>query len=184
LSVVATATTLAPTAMPIRRLTPADASAFQALRLRGLVEDETAFASSYEEERGRSLEEVRSLLAPTPSTAVFGAFDGEALLGMVGLEQERLAKLSHKAALWGMYVAPEGRGRGLGTQLLKAALEHAWHELRVLQVNLGVHTHNAAALRVYTALGFEIFGTERGALRIRGRPQDEHHMVCRAPGAP
>lgn len=167
--------------MIIRRLVKSDAAPFQALRLRGLVEEETAFASSYEEECDRSLADIESQLSDRADGAIFGAFDGGRLLGVVGLQREGLKKLSHKGVIWGLYIAPEGRAKGLGTRLLQAALDHAWNGLGLAQVNLGVRTGNDAALRVYTALGFEIFGTERAALRVNGRDQDEHHMVCRAP---
>lgn len=170
--------------MLIRPLSAADADQFQTLRLRGLLEEASAFASSYEEERDRSVEDVRSQLAARNGGAILGAFEGDRLLAIVGVQRESLQKLCHKACLWGMYVAPEGRGLGIGRHILQAALDYAWTELKVVQVNLGVHTRNDAALRVYTALGFEIFGTERGALCVGGRYQDEHHMVCRAPGEP
>ncbi len=169
--------------MIIRRLVKADAALFQSLRLRGLVEEETAFASSYEEECERPLADIESQLSAEGEGAIFGAFEAGHLLGVVGLQRERLKKLSHKGYLWGMYIAPEARAQGLGTRLLQAALDHAWNGLGLAQVNLGVRTGNDAALRVYTALGFEIFGTERGALRVHGQDQDEHHMVCRAPRA-
>lgn len=166
----------------IRLLGAGDAVPYQALRLRGLAEEATAFASSWEEERDRPIEDVRSQLAPTDHGAILGAFDGDRLLGVVGIERERMKKLSHKGCIWGMYIAPEGRAQRVGTRLMQAALDHAWSELHLAQVNLGVHTKNLAALRVYTALGFEIFGTERGALCVDGKYQDEHHMVCWAPG--
>src|SRR2546429_9401473 len=44
--------------MQIRNLGPADAAAFQALRLRGLLECPTSFASSYEEEYRDDIEIV------------------------------------------------------------------------------------------------------------------------------
>jgi GNAT superfamily N-acetyltransferase len=35
------------------------------------------------------------------------------------------AKERHKAYLWGMYVTRAARGRGVGRQLVRAALDHA-----------------------------------------------------------
>ena len=169
--------------MIVRRLAEPDAEQFQTLRLRGLAEEETAFASSFQEECDRPLDSIRVQLAPKADGAIFGAFEGEVLIAMVAVERESMKKLSHKGFIWGMYVAPEWRSKGRGAQILQSALQHAWTELKVLQVNLGVHTLNAAALKVYKAAGFEVFGTERGALWVNGQPQDEHHMVCRAPSA-
>lgn len=169
--------------MNIRRLTPADAALFQALRLRGLAEDASAFASSYEEECDRPIEAIQAQLAARPDGLLFGAFDGDTLLGVVGLQREGMRKLAHKGVLWGMYVAPEGRGAGTGRRLLAAALDHAWTQWQLAQVNLSALASNEAALRLYRSMGFEVFGTERGSLRIGDRVHDEHHLVCRAPGA-
>ncbi|MFD2453846.1 GNAT family N-acetyltransferase [Ideonella paludis] len=91
----------------IRRLTPADAAAFQALRLAGLQREPSAFGSSFEEECNETLDAVAQRLAPSPDNAVFGAFDAAgALLGVVGLGRERMLKLRHKGILWGMVVTP------------------------------------------------------------------------------
>lgn len=167
--------------LSVRTLQPEDAAEYQALRLRGLAQDPHAFASSHAEEVGTPLDEIARRLRPRPSGAVFGAFVDGRLAGLAGLEREALAKLSHKATLWGMYVAPECRRHGLGAQLLSQVLPFAWQSLGVVQVNLGVHTANVAALALYRRFGFEVWGTEAGALVVAGRAQDEHHMVCHAP---
>lgn len=168
--------------MLIRALQPQDAAAFQALRLRGLAEEGAAFASSVEEEAGTPIDEVARRLQVKPDGALFGAFDAGTLVGVIAVQREGMKKLSHKAIIWGVYVAPEARARGVGARLLETALQHAWTTLRVRQVNLGVNTLNRPALRLYKRLGFEVFGTELGALRVNGALHDEHHMVCRAPG--
>ena len=57
----------------------------------------------------------------------------------------RRVKLAHKAFIWGVYVAPAFRGRGLGRMLLECALARARSMSDLLQVTLGVNTANAAA---------------------------------------
>ena len=169
--------------MTLRMLQPADAAEFQALRLRGLAEVPTAFASSHAEEVDTPLPEITRRLQPQADAALFGAwFEGQ-LAGVVGVQREGMRKLAHKAFLWGMYVAPQARGQGLGARLMQAALDHAWAVLAVRQVNLGVHADNAGAIQLYQRLGFERFGLERAALMVDGRLQDEWHMVCVRPGA-
>ena len=167
--------------MTLRILDSHDAAAFQALRLRGLAEVPSAFASSFEEEVSTPIAEVARRLAPVDGALVLGAFAGAALCGVVGVRRESMRKLSHKAVVWGMYVAPEARGAGHGLELLQQALLHAWQTLRVRQVTLGVHTRNEGAVRLYRRCGFEIFGTEPASLCVDDQLQDEHHMVCRAP---
>src|SRR5881296_2401614 len=98
----------------IRRLSLDDVASWWALRLRALRDHPGAFGSSYEEARDRPLEMVRADFAARntgPESVVVGAFDGDSLLGMVGCFREQGAKERHKAFIWGMYVAPEARGR-------------------------------------------------------------------------
>jgi GNAT superfamily N-acetyltransferase len=106
----------------IRPLDAADAAAFQALRLRGLREVPGAFGSTYEEEAGVPLDEVAARLArgAEREDVVFGALDGKGVLvGVAGLRRDSHRKARHRAHVWGMYVAPEARGRGLGRLLNK-----------------------------------------------------------------
>jgi RimJ/RimL family protein N-acetyltransferase len=167
--------------MQVRILQPTDAAAFQAVRLRGLAEEPAAFASSYEEELDTPIEKLAERLQPNSDGTMFGSFTGRELVGVIGVQRERMQKLSHKAFIWGMYVSRESRGQGHGALLMGRALEHSWKVLDVQQVNLGVNAHNEGALRLYLRFGFETFGTELGALRVNGIPQDEYHMACRRP---
>jgi RimJ/RimL family protein N-acetyltransferase len=92
-----------------------------------------------------------------------------------------MLKLAHKAFIWGMYVAPEVRTRGVGAQILQHALRYAATDLGVTQVNLGVNTRNLAAVALYKKLGFIEYGLERGFLSVGGELHDEYQMVWRAP---
>jgi ribosomal protein S18 acetylase RimI-like enzyme len=169
--------------MHIRALVPSDAPAFQALRLRGLQECPEAFASSYEEEVDTPLEEIENRLQPKSDSAIFGAFHGSMLCALLGLQRESMAKLAHKSFIWGVYVAPETRGRGVGVQILSHALSHAVAVLGTRQVNLGVNTKNSAAVALYKKLGFVEYGLERGFLCVGGVLQDEYQMVCHVANA-
>ncbi len=169
--------------MTVRALRPDDAAAFQALRLRGLGEAPTAFASSLEEEVSTPIDQIEWRLRPQDDRAIFGALGPGGLCGVLGVQREAMRKLQHKGFIWGMYVAPEARRAGHGLRLMQAALAHAWAVLQVRQVNLGVHALNDGAVRLYQRCGFEVYGTERGSLLVDGVPQDEHHMVCSQPQA-
>ena len=164
--------------MHLRTLTPQDATSFQALRLRGLQECPEAFASSYEEEASTLREEIELRLQPKPGSAIVGAFLDGVLVGLAGVQQESMAKLAHKAFIWGVYVSPEARCRGVGTKLIGHALQYASETLGVRQVNLGVNTKNVAAVALYKKLGFVQYGLERGFLLVAGVLHDEYQMVC------
>ena len=162
--------------MHIRRLTPADATAFQALRLAALIDTPSAFGSSYEEEKDFPASTIESRLAEKPDRGPFGAFEGEALVGLVALGREGMRKLAHKALIWGMYVKPEARGKGIARALLLEALSLARSVPEVKQVNLCVNASNVVAIRLYESVGFKAFGHEPGAMLVSGELQDEVHM--------
>ena len=164
--------------MVVRKLAPADVNAFQSLRLLGLRECPAAFASSYEEECELELPVVADRLAPRNDRAVFGAFQEHELIGLVGIKREELRKLSHKAHVWGMYVAPANRRRGVGRQLVAEALCFALSELHVRQVTLGVNAENRAAIALYACMGFKQFGREPCFMLVDGFAHDEIQMVC------
>lgn len=170
--------------MHIRRLTPEDAPPFRTLRLSALLGEPTAFGSSYEEEAAFSSEVFADRLAEHPDQGIFGAFDDAArLIGMVALRRERMHKLRHKGMIFGMYVAPEARGTGVGRELLLHALALARSVPELLQVNLSVNAANVPAIALYESLGFERFGREPGAMKIGDVLHDELHMFWRPDGA-
>lgn len=162
--------------MHIRRLTPVDAVAFQAFRLAALQEAPTAFGSSFEEEKDFPASVFEGWLAIKPDRAAFGAFQDDELVGLVALGRENKKKLVHKAFVWGMYVGPEHRGKGIAKALLQEALALARTVPDVLQVNLIVNAGNACAIGLYESFGFRSFGCEPGAMRINGELHDELHM--------
>lgn len=164
--------------MSIRPLDSDDAAQFRTLRLRGLQEKPLAFASSHEEESNDSLEVVAERLRPKEGSIVFGAFSNELLVAVAGLHREELRKLSHKALLWGVYVAPEVRRAGWGHRLLSHVLTHARTTLGVRQVTLSVNAQNQAAIDLYRKLGFVPYGLEPGYMLVDGQLHDELHMLC------
>ncbi len=109
---------------------PATRPPIATLRLRGLKEHPDAFTSSYEEESAKPLAATERRIAPDSADAVFGAFVGGALVGVVGLAREPRVKNRHKAVVFGMYVAPEHGGRGIGTALLRHVIGEASRRAR------------------------------------------------------
>lgn len=160
----------------IRRLFPMDAALFQALRLFALLDTPHAFASSYEEEASLAVSHIETRLIEKPDQGIWGAFDGGELVGMLGLKRENMRKLSHKVNLWGMYVAPDARNKGVARALLLQVLTVIQSMPEIIQVNLTVNATNIAAVKLYESEGFVVFGREPCALMVDGELHDELHM--------
>ncbi|RSZ58382.1 GNAT family N-acetyltransferase [Massilia atriviolacea] len=163
--------------MQIRRLVPADAPAYQALRLAALRESPAAFSASYEDECGTPLPAIEAHMAPDSGRYRFGAFDGDALVGVVGVGRESGYKLHHKAFVGGMVVAPAWRKQGVGRQLLAHALAFADAMPGLRQVTLTITAGNAPALALYASMGFCVFGQEPRALCVGGQFHDTIYML-------
>jgi ribosomal protein S18 acetylase RimI-like enzyme len=161
----------------IRALGVNDLDAYVALRQRALRECPLAFSSSAENDFASSHDTLRAQMTQAPHWMLFGAFTGDVLAGAAGLYRVRHAKAAHRMQLWGMYVAPEQRGRGLGAALLDAAITHARTLGDVAWIDLSVTTAADAARRMYERAGFAAWGTQRDALRYEGHAVDEHHMA-------
>ena len=163
----------------IRLLGPADAAAFQTLRLQALAEDPVAFASSFEDERDTPLATVAERLRALPDRAIVGAFDGRRLVGLAAWHREEMRKLQHKGFVWGVYVADTHRRRGLGRRLLQAVIGHARQADGIRQLNLTAYAANRTAIQLYESLGFVIYGREPAAICVDGMLHDDVHMSLR-----
>lgn len=160
----------------VRLLDPHDAERFKALRLLAVDNSPTSIWPTRQEEMARSIEEIAARIRPTTTQAVFGAFDGGALVGITGVRREPLCQVNHKATIWGVFVSPSYRGRGIAQTLLSAATVHASNEWETIQLMLCVNAENLPAKRLYASHGFQTFGLEPRAMKVGDRFYDEEHM--------
>lgn len=158
----------------IRRLTVGDADAYRTIRLEGLARHPEAFGAPLAVEAAAPLEFFTGRLR---DSAVFGGFDGAAIVGVAGYYRETTETVRHKGVLFGMYVRDGARRRGLAKRLVTAVLEDARGELEWLRLNVGAL--NTAALRLYEECGFERYGVEPFAIKVGDRYYDEALMQVR-----
>lgn len=163
--------------LDLRPLTAADAPAYRAVRLAALQSDPLAFITTAAEFAARPLPDVAAQLVPRPASVSFGAFVGEALLGLLTVARETRPALAHRANVFGVSVRPAARGQGCGDALLRAGIAHARGWEGVTSLHLGVMETQHAARRLYERHGFEVWGTQPDAVQdADGTRYAEHHL--------
>ncbi len=160
--------------MTIRLLGVEDLREWRRIRAEGLQLFPTAFLTTLAEERARPDSEVVAMLA---QRVVFGAFDGDRLVGTAALDPVAgAAAAAHRVALNAVYVSPDHHGRGTAERLMQAALDRAVRDGR-LQVELHVAGDNGRAIRFYERAGFLRHGVLPRAARIDGVFVDDLYYV-------
>jgi L-phenylalanine/L-methionine N-acetyltransferase len=98
------------------------------------------------------------------------------VVGNLGLHASKSPRRRHVGAL-GMSVRDDRQRAGVGTALLKAAIELADGWLNYQRLELTVYTDNLAALHLYRKFGFAIEGTCRAYAFRDGRYIDAYQMA-------
>lgn len=168
-------------AVVVRQLGVADAEAYRALRLQGLLDAPTAFTQSYEEQSTWPIERFRERLGAAPPDAIFGAELSGRLVGIAGFALQSGLKRRHRGEMWGVYVDPAGRGLGIGRELVQRVIDHA--SAHVLVLEAGVRVGNESAATLYDSVGFRVLGLHPKALCVYGEFHDEHLLVLEFPPA-
>lgn len=162
----------------IRVLEESDASIYHALRLKGLQTDPDAFGSTYEREVDFSIDTVKKRIKPSNDKFALGYFDKHGqLVGTVTFVRESNMKMAHKGNIFGMYVTPEARGKGIGKSLIMEIIKKASECEELEQILLTVEANNQAAKKLYESVGFKCYGTEPKALKFNRHYYDEDLMV-------
>lgn len=164
--------------MDLRLLIADDADAFWHLRLQALRNDPAAFADSTEEHLETTVEIARGMLDKSDPARNFvvGAFEDEKLIGTAGFFRRKNNKERHKGHIWGVYVQPESRGKGVASALMHEIIRRARDMDGLEQITL-VASANLPAQRLYKALGFESYGIEPHSLKIGNDYVDDVLMV-------
>ena len=107
---------------------------------------------------------------------VLGAWESGDLVGLLGISREQRDAVAHKVGLWGWYVRPEHRRKGIGHALLTDAVAVTRATSGVRQIRCVVPTSCHDALSLLERMRFERFGLEVDARKVNGRFHDQVYL--------
>lgn len=136
--------------MSIVEIGPHDWQEFKEIRLRALADAPDAFAMTLADALRNDPDEWRERLSG--ADPVIAVRHDDALVAMGG--GWRPPDDRERMMVWGMWTAPEGRGRGHATSILTWLLTWAQKHHRTT-VELHVSEGNDSARRLYERCGFE-----------------------------
>ena len=125
----------------------------------------------------QSLDDLRKRLENPPErfhrlVAVSG---DDRVIGLLGLHVGH-GRVAHAGNI-GMMVHPDFHNQGVGSALMRAAIDLADNWLNLTRLDLEVYIDNAAAIHLYKKHGFEIEGTLRRYVFRDGEYVDTHVMA-------
>jgi GNAT superfamily N-acetyltransferase len=164
----------------VRRLRAEEHESLRDLRLEALRTNPTAFGANLAEAEAQPPEhwiDRARVGATSESDIVFVAEEAGCLIGMTGVHVPTNPKSSHSGMVWGVFVKPQGRKRGIGEALVRAAIDWSRSQgLHILKLAASIHGDDSAK-KCYERCGFILYGTEPMAIRYDGRTYDELLMA-------
>jgi RimJ/RimL family protein N-acetyltransferase len=98
---------------------------------------------------------------------------GEVVLNQVDADNE--------SCNFRILLGPDGRDRGLGSEATRLLVDHAFRNLPLHRITLGVYEFNPRARRAYEKAGFVVEGREREALKFDDQRVDQVMMSILRP---
>ncbi len=137
----------------IRRLTEDEWLEFSQIRLKALQTDPKVFGSNYEKELQMTEDEWRSRLQ-AKDNAIFLIYAGDTPIGMTCILIDRDAATKKTAHLWGSWLAPHARGKGLSKLMYQTRINWANEQPTVEKIIVSHRASNLASKRAKQKHGF------------------------------
>lgn len=132
-----------------------DLKKLRKLRIDALKSDPIAFGEKYEVAANRSSDKWDSWFSERTKgkSRIFIIESKGRYIGMCGITIEN--DQNPQAYLWGVYIKPNERSKGLGRNLMLAVLEHT-ELIKIPMLAIRVDKENQKALLFYESMGFKI----------------------------
>jgi ribosomal protein S18 acetylase RimI-like enzyme len=150
----------------------------RAIRLEALRSEPAAYSSSFEETLARSDEHWQQRLASYHSVHLLARVQSRPI-GMVGGYLGSDEGDESVAVVFGMYVAREYRGRGIGRLLLSSLIDRLSALPQISTIRLGVTETQDPARALYESMGFQVIGKTEEGIVVDDRQVDELIMELR-----
>lgn len=163
----------------------ATADAYEVLRLKRRLDQESRFMLVEADERCETVREVADelrLVAESANSTLLVADSAGELIGYVEASGGRYRR-NRASAQVVLGVVASWQGQGVGTALL-GELDRWTREAGLHRLELTVMAHNEAARRLYRKCGFVEEGRRRECLVVDGSPVDEIYMAKLEPRRP
>ncbi|MGD1859914.1 MAG: GNAT family N-acetyltransferase [Leptolyngbyaceae cyanobacterium] len=157
--------------LTLHLITPAVTHVFKQVRLRALEDSPLAFGSTYAQEIQLSDDDWQRRASQWNQNNSIGylAMEQQQVQGIAaGLIDAENLEIAHLRSIW---VVPEYRKSGVGTQLVAAIADWATTK-QIKALHLTVTSNNEAAIQFYQRLGFVKTG------RIEPYPNDPALVEC------
>jgi RimJ/RimL family protein N-acetyltransferase len=155
----------------IKLLTENDWREFSQIRLKALRSDPKVFGSNYEREARFTETDWRERLQSKES-AIFMLYSGENPIGITGVSIFRDDPTGKTAILWGSWLDPQFRGKGLSELMYKTRIEWAKAHLIVERVIVSHRASNVASKYANQKHGF-VFTRAHEKIWTDGAVEDE-----------
>jgi ribosomal protein S18 acetylase RimI-like enzyme len=137
---------------------------YKKIRLNALKTDPQAFLSNYERELvypdSKWKERLNKANEGKTSWMFFAEMNGE-VVGMVGGYRSEVDIKNDSAEIWGVYVEPKVRVRGIAKALMAKIVEVLNAKPEISTIKLEVNVDQQAAKKLYEHFGFQTVGTSK-----------------------
>lgn len=137
----------------VRKLEEKDWRIFSEIRLRALQTDPKVFGSTYEREAELPEAEWRSLLSES-DTGIFAVFDDNGPVGITAIAVDRNDPSKKTAVLWGSWLEPDVREKGLSKLFYEARIGWARNHPGIDRIIVSHRESNVASKFANQKFGF------------------------------